>query len=335
MFEIIVNPDYEYTVIFDTRSGSAVTPQAVKHGAKASLPAAPVREKHIFEGWFKTSDCNDGEEWDFDADLITSDTTVYAGWTQELSHEAELVTVRVNGVPVHGTLLDNNLSYLAACGEEEVTVEITASDGSRIMINGEEHVGTSNISLTGEVSKIDIAVKSESDATLNEYVLTVTASLSGEQLYFQRWDDVLSINHNPKNNGGRTITNVRWFKGDEPVGVGRYVEIEGSANAYRAEVEIGGKWHKVCHYTGTKTISIVAYPNPVSRGETLTLQLPDAFIGGKLSIYNMSGALIKSNIILPSAMSSLSIDYLSAGVYLFKVNSINGNSETVKVVVSE
>ena len=253
----------------------------------------------------------------------------------ELSDSAELIQVAVNGVYIQGALLGSNLSYLAECGEEDVELEIIASEHARIFVNDAVYNNAAHtVPLTGSVTKIYISVGSESGTILNHYVLTVTISLSGEKLYFQRWDDVLAINHNPKNNGGVTVTGVRWFKGDEPVGTGRYVEIAGAATDYRAEVEIGGEWHKICHYTGTRSIGIVAYPNPVSRGETLTLQLPEPFVGGRLSIYSTSGTLLKTNIVLPTALSDVNVDDLPSGIYLFKVNSINGNSETVKIIVN-
>ncbi|MDR2562638.1 MAG: leucine-rich repeat domain-containing protein [Prevotellaceae bacterium] len=333
-FEIVANPNYEYAVNFDVQGGSAVASQAVKYGHKATLPAAPTRDNRLFDGWFKTSACNAGEEWDFDADLITSDTIIYAGWSHELSHEAELVTLSVNGVYIHSTLVGNSLTYTADCGEDVVNLEITASDSARIFINGEESEANSAVQLSGETSQILIAVHSESGTTIREYNLTVHAALSGERLYFQRWDDVLAINHNPANNGGRIVTGVRWYKGDEMLGTDRYIMLAGQTSAYRAEVEIDGVWRKLCAYVGTRAIGVAAYPNPVSRGESLTLQVPEAFVNGTLSIYTIAGVLVKTGIALPSSLSSHSLADLAEGIYLFRITSTNGQSETVKIIVN-
>jgi hypothetical protein len=103
------------------------------------------------------------------------------------------------------------MTYEAACGEESAMIEITASDKASIFINGELHGASVTVPLTGESTVLAISVKSESGVTVNDYSLTINATLSGDKLYFQRWDDVLAINHNPATNGGYTVTGVRWY----------------------------------------------------------------------------------------------------------------------------
>ena len=211
-------------------------------------------------------------------------------------------------------------------------MEITASANARILVNGEDHGSIGSIQLNAESTLINISVRSESGVTVKDYILTVRSSLQGNKLYVRRWDDVLAINHNPANNGGRTITGVRWYRNDEFIGSARYVELEGSIGEYHAEVEIEGEWRRVCPYGGTRAAAMTAYPNPVPRGESLTLQLPDHLIEGKLSIYSISGQLIKSDIDMPTELSSVNVSDLSSGIYLFLVR-LNGKSETVKVII--
>ncbi|MBU1107645.1 MAG: InlB B-repeat-containing protein, partial [Candidatus Riflebacteria bacterium] len=67
-----------YTVTFDSQSGSAVTAQTVESGAKATEPTAPTRTGFTFAGWYKEAVCTN--LWDFGADTITANTTVYAKW---------------------------------------------------------------------------------------------------------------------------------------------------------------------------------------------------------------------------------------------------------------
>jgi hypothetical protein len=180
---------------------------------------------------------------------------------------------------------------------------------------------------------VKIRIVAESGASSKEYNLTLIAPLSDARLYFQRWSDVLAINHNPANNGGYTVTGVRWYKNDELVINDKFIQYDGGA--YRAEVEIDGVWQRLCPFVSTRATSVVAWPNPVSRGESLTLQLPENFVGGKLSIYSVAGTLVKSGITLPTALSNVRVDDLPAGIYLFKVNSTTGTGETIKIVVSD
>jgi hypothetical protein len=146
---------------------------------------------------------------------------------------------------------------------------------------------------------------------------------------------VLAINHNPQNNGGYTVTGVHWYKNGVMVSTDKFIRYDGGS-AYRAEVEINGVWHRLCPFVSTRTIkSIAAWPNPVSRGENLTLQLPETFVGGKLSIYTIAGSLVKTGITLPAELSNVKVDDLSTGIYLLKVTATNGQSETVKIVISD
>ncbi|MBO4425592.1 MAG: InlB B-repeat-containing protein [Clostridiales bacterium] len=68
-----------YTVSFDTDGvGSAPSSQTVKHGGTVTKPSNPSAEGYTFNGWYTNNDCT--ERYDFDT-KVTSDITIYAGWT--------------------------------------------------------------------------------------------------------------------------------------------------------------------------------------------------------------------------------------------------------------
>ena len=70
-----------YTVRFDTQVvGVNVADQAVVRGGKAVKPTNPVRNGYTFGGWYKDSACT--EAWDFAADAVNGDVTLYAKWTR-------------------------------------------------------------------------------------------------------------------------------------------------------------------------------------------------------------------------------------------------------------
>ena len=68
-----------YTVTFDSQGGSAVDPQTVNKGGKATEPTAPTWGGYIFGGWYKESGCTNA--WDFNTDTVTADVRLYAKWT--------------------------------------------------------------------------------------------------------------------------------------------------------------------------------------------------------------------------------------------------------------
>jgi len=72
-----INP-FNATVTFDSQGGSAVIPQTVLIDNKVAKPTDPTRPNHVFIGWYKEAACIN--QWDFDTDVVTSATTLYAKW---------------------------------------------------------------------------------------------------------------------------------------------------------------------------------------------------------------------------------------------------------------
>ncbi|WP_171005001.1 InlB B-repeat-containing protein, partial [Enterococcus hulanensis] len=68
----------KFAVTFETDGGSTIAKQTVEDGAKASKPANPTKAGYDFTGWYKDKDCK--EAFDFDTEVITEATTIYAGW---------------------------------------------------------------------------------------------------------------------------------------------------------------------------------------------------------------------------------------------------------------
>ena len=85
----------KHTVTFElnyTGAPAAATAQ-VEDGGKATAPARPSRAGYTFDGWFKEEDCTTA--WNFDTDIVTGDTTLYAKWTA--ASETFTITFNANG----------------------------------------------------------------------------------------------------------------------------------------------------------------------------------------------------------------------------------------------
>jgi uncharacterized repeat protein (TIGR02543 family) len=67
-----------YTVTFESNGGDPVAQQVVASGGKVIKPTDPTKESFTFQGWFKEVALM--TLWDFDADTVTQDLTLYAGW---------------------------------------------------------------------------------------------------------------------------------------------------------------------------------------------------------------------------------------------------------------
>ncbi len=66
------------TVAFDSQGGSVVDSRYALTGSLLTVPDAPTKEKHEFDGWYKDEQCT--QAWDFDSDVVSGDMTLYAKW---------------------------------------------------------------------------------------------------------------------------------------------------------------------------------------------------------------------------------------------------------------
>ena len=72
-----------YTVSFNTNGGSTVNAETVLNGKAVTKPADPTRENYVFVGWY--SDVDLTTPFEFGAQPISADTTVFAKWVNASS----------------------------------------------------------------------------------------------------------------------------------------------------------------------------------------------------------------------------------------------------------
>ena len=67
------------TVTFNSQGGSAVASQNIYYNNTISAPNAPTKSGYTFGGWYKDAACQ--YAWNFATDKVTSNTTLYAKWS--------------------------------------------------------------------------------------------------------------------------------------------------------------------------------------------------------------------------------------------------------------
>ena len=68
------------TVTFDSNGGSYVASIGdLSYNASITAPTAPTKTGYTFVGWYKDEALD--QEWDFNSEKVTTDTTLYAMWT--------------------------------------------------------------------------------------------------------------------------------------------------------------------------------------------------------------------------------------------------------------
>ena len=71
--------NYPFTVSFDANGGTpAPVPQDTAAGGRVKEPAAMTRSGYTFDGWYKEAAFT--AQWDFNADTVSVDITLYAKW---------------------------------------------------------------------------------------------------------------------------------------------------------------------------------------------------------------------------------------------------------------
>ncbi|MDR1583482.1 MAG: MBG domain-containing protein [Prevotellaceae bacterium] len=254
-----------------------------------------------------------------------------------LETEAKLIELLVNDFRM--SLEKDSSEYITGCGETSVKLDIVRSPSALASVNGKEYYGGS-IELEDEITYFEIVVSNNNQEKRSEHILTVYKTLEASELLFQRWDNVLAVNSNPKNNGGHpAIDSVRWYKSEEPLQEPEcyewYIRLDALVEEYSAQLKIYDRWLNVCGAPKQRNeVRVLAYPNPVSIGDNLTLYLPEGFENSHMNVISFSGSTVKQKIPLPKKSNTISVADWAPGVYLLNIISTNGNSETVKIIVN-
>ena len=78
----------EFQVTFNLKDhGTPIAPQDIVDGGKVVKPADPSESGWIFGGWYKENTCTNA--WDFDNDVVTEDTELFAKWTEDPCPDSE------------------------------------------------------------------------------------------------------------------------------------------------------------------------------------------------------------------------------------------------------
>ena len=122
-----------HTVTFDSRGGTAVESQQVLDGNTVRRPETPARDGYFLNGWYTDAAASDGE-WHFETDRVTSDLTLYAGWTlqSDLTPTASLVF----------ELNDEGDGYTVTDVGEETQIVIPAEYNGLPVTSIQGHYGT-------------------------------------------------------------------------------------------------------------------------------------------------------------------------------------------------
>lgn len=153
----------KYRVLFHVQGhGTAPESQELKRGEKVVKPADLVDVYYDFGGWYKDAACSDGQEWNFETDLMPArNLTLYAKWTEKaetgdvldiVDWTESTLTINATGFAFSGWPYtvngeefgrENVASAARKCNADRtVTIPYTGKSGERVTIAVTKSDGT-------------------------------------------------------------------------------------------------------------------------------------------------------------------------------------------------
>ena len=161
---VVIGVAKKYTVTYNTNGGSAVSSATVSEGNKLTAPEAPTKAGYTFLGWYK--DAAFTNSWNFDADTVTSNTTLYAKWTE---------ATKIYGIS--GTVYEFN-STTPASG---VTVKLMKGD-TQVASTTSATDGTGTYRFTGIAPGVYNIVAEKADTTQTTLVIVTNHDETGKNV---------------------------------------------------------------------------------------------------------------------------------------------------------
>ena len=148
--ELVELPELaKYSVHFATGEGSAIDSIEVAENGTIEKPADPTRDGYEFGGWYKDAECT--TPWNFTADKVTEETTLYAKWEEAYTGEYEEVTYSLN-------ISDLETGTRSA---DEINGKFTIVSGSEVRNRTKTYDGveyTKSVKIGNSTTKILVAV---------------------------------------------------------------------------------------------------------------------------------------------------------------------------------
>jgi hypothetical protein len=210
----------KYTVSFNSNGGSAVPSQSVNYNSKASMPESePTKTGYDFDGW----------DFDFNTP-ITKNITIKAKW-KEINTPEEAIVFEDPGFDFDPALSNKQRHYFVAnsslCKKmKKTTIYIGVKPDIILRIGKSPQKSTDEDGLLYEIlftfndtlPGLDTLVYEliSKDGSRSEFhTILAETPIPFEDLVRQKWNNLLFVNNNPKENGGYEFTDFKWFRNND------------------------------------------------------------------------------------------------------------------------
>jgi hypothetical protein len=309
------------------------------------------------------------KEKDADDNTYTSSVPVNAGiYTKKAELAASggfsAATATVDFVINKAMLTVTTFPYYVHCGTDPAGINFTHSYDISGFVNGEDETvllqrPVENIA--GDISaatppgvypdKVLISGGAAANYTFTYHPASLTIfddcatnqCIPFNQVVIMRWNNTLTVVNNPANNGGYTFTSYKWYRNGQEISTeqswsaGAHGEKLNPADVFHVELTAEGITGILRSCDGRitlKSMEIKAWPNPVSKGETLYVEADvdeELLQGAVIEVYNISGNRI-DRLNVQGRLTPVSIKYAS-GAHFFVLIGKDGFRKELKIVV--
>lgn len=86
-----------FVVSFNSKGGSVVGDTTLDTSGLIICPKTPIKTGYTFDGWYKEFNCINA--WNFETDIVNTNTFLYAKWTESLVIKSNVATSRISLCP--------------------------------------------------------------------------------------------------------------------------------------------------------------------------------------------------------------------------------------------
>jgi uncharacterized repeat protein (TIGR02543 family) len=177
-----VNASATFTVTFNTNGGSDVPVQQIAQDGKVVKPETdPTREGYTFAGWFKDADCTIA--FDFETEVITADTTIYAKWEEVKSEEPEPEPVAPKGEGLKIKFSNGTQNYDEDYTGSAITPAIVVTNNGEALTEGTDYTVkySNNVNVTNS-ARITVTGKGQISGTYVLYFTINAVKLNSDRI---------------------------------------------------------------------------------------------------------------------------------------------------------
>lgn len=286
-------------------------------------------------------------------ELQIAEWQIFGKFDYDKDPTAELETVVVNDKPLE-SISDIIFIDILSTDPAEYILDFKAKNygnlknDDKLFVVMEESPGINVYRLTANIDKpgiytYDLKVISEDEQNEKEYKLVFSRRFPFEDLIKVKWDNTLMLYMDKLKE--HNVTGYQWYKDDSPIsgetntsysaGLKKGNLLDQNAAYHVVMKTADGDLRTEAKRLTLKNMGVQAYPNPVKRGEAITVEAnisEELLSGATIEVHNINGNKVNS-IKVNGSSTTVNLP-LSTGTYLLHFKGKEGFEKTLKVVIN-